>query len=144
MQATEWRDLIARLRDLAGVFGPTGIIVFLAISLLLILGAGLVLLYMVLQFGESGIELFVPLLREALTALARERTKDHPAIQMERRFHYFFALLAILSLATSLLHSLIPWVNHETEKMLIEGFITSVVVWVVLIPVSLGLCMRLK
>jgi phosphotransferase system glucose/maltose/N-acetylglucosamine-specific IIC component len=144
MPATAWGDFIARLHDLAGVFGAAGVIVFAALALLLILGAVLVLLYIVLQFGESGIELFIPLLREALKVLAREATKDHPAIRMERRFHYFFALIAIFSLAVSVLHSLIPWANHETEKMLIGAFITSVVVWVALIPVSLGLCMRLE
>jgi hypothetical protein len=136
VQATTWSDFVARLHDLRGVLGVSGAIVFIAVILLLLLAAALVALYLVLRFGESGIEMFLPFIRESLKALGREATKEHPAIRLERRLHYFFGLIIMVSLAGSLLHSLIPWVNPDTERMLMDAFVTSLVVCVALVPVS--------
>ena len=135
-----WNAFISALRDLAGVLGIIGTITLIA----LVLGTLLLLGYMILRFGERGIEMFLPFLREAFQALRREPTKTHPAIRLELRLHCLFGTIFVFCLAASLLHALIPWVRGSTEQLFLDAFITSGIVCVALACVSVALSLRLK
>ena|ERR1035438_8967620 len=106
MNWPSWNDVIAHLHDIDGL--STNTLVFLVVVFVLALAGGLIFLRLILQYSHEGVGLLLPLIQGALKALASEKTNDHPAIKVERRLHYLFALILLLSLVAILLHSLVP------------------------------------
>jgi hypothetical protein len=132
--------LMSLLREVVGIFGPAATIVLAAI----LLGAALLLVYMLLRFGESGVSMLLPFLRETFQALREEPYKKSPAIRLELLLHCLFGPIFAFTLFASLLHALIPWVNHDTEQILFDAFVTTGIVTVALTCVSVTLSLRLK
>lgn len=131
---------ISTLKDLVEILGPVGTITLVA----MLLGALLLFTYMLLRFGENGAHMLLPFLREVFQALREEPAKKHPAIRLELLLHCLFGSICAFSLVASLLHALIPWVNHDTERLLLDSYITSGAVSIALTCVSVGLSLRLK
>jgi hypothetical protein len=124
----------------ASVLGVAGTLVLAA----LVLGSFLFLVYMILRFGESGIDMFLPFIREMFGALRREIGKtDNTAIRIELGLECLFGTILVLCLLASLLHALMPWVRASTEELFLDAFITSGVVCVALACVSVTVSIRL-
>ncbi len=124
----------------ASALGVMGTLVLIA----LVLGAVLFLVYMILRFGESGIEMLLPLVRGLFQTLSSEITKAHPAIRVELTLHVLFGTILVLSLFANLLHALVPWVRGSPEHLFLGAFITSTIVCIVLAGVSVTIAVRLK
>jgi hypothetical protein len=135
-----WPSIVAGLKDLVWTLGVPGAIILSAI----VVGAALILGYMLLVFGDEGLRMLLPFMRDGLSTLRGEFSKAHPAIRLELRLHYFFGAVLLFCLGASVLHALIPWVREGTEKLLVGGFVTSFVVCIGLAVVSLTLSVRLK
>jgi hypothetical protein len=138
--AGAWAGFLSGLNDIVGIFGVVGTIALTAVILIFALSLG----YMVLAFGERGVEMLLPFAREALHALRRELTKEDPAIRLELRFTSFFGTVFLFSLVVVLLHAMIPWIREDAEKIFIDAFVASGVITGVLCCVSVGISMHLK
>jgi hypothetical protein len=139
MTLGSWQVFVAGLRDLTNLLGTSGVILLATI----VAGSGLLLLYMVLRFGEKGAEMFLPFLHECFSALRRESSKDHPAIRLELRLQMLFGAIMVLCLLASLLHALSPWVREGSEQLIFGGFASSLLVSIGLIIVSVKVSTRL-
>jgi hypothetical protein len=141
MQGLSWNDIITHLHEIDGL--STGTLLFIAVIFLTAVGAALIVLRLILQFSHEGVFMFLPFISESLKALATEKTKDHMAIKVERRLHYLFVLVLLFSSAAILLHSLVPLVGKDSEKVLAAICLTSLVVCVALGGVSVRLATHL-
>ena len=128
------------LNDLAAVLGSAGAVVIIAV----LLASVLYFFYMILNFGDEAVKMFLPFLIESFRALRRESTKMHPAIRLEMRFQGFFGMIVVLCLLANLLHALSPWVREGTEQIFLGSLITSGILFVGFAIVSVNLSLRLK
>jgi len=140
MGAALLAGLESGLRAVASILGIPGTIILVT----LVLGAFLFLVYMILRFGEHGVEILIPFVREIFRTLRSEATKSHPAIKIELLLHCLFGMIAVVCLLASVLHALSPFVREDMERLILYSFITSFVVCIALGGVSITLAVRLK
>src|ERR1039457_1130040 len=99
-----WQEFIGHLNEVRGL--PPWLVILVGCIVIILVGVTLVLGYMVLRFGDNAIEMFLPYMRQSLSALRSESTKTHPAIVLEMRFQRFLGGVIFFCLAAILLHAL--------------------------------------
>lgn len=130
---------MSHLHDLVSVFGVVGALVLIAV----LLGVGLLALYLILHFGETSIHALGLFVREMLAALRYEPRKTHVAIRLELHFQRTFLATFLLSFGAILLHALVPFMRKQVEDSVSVILVTSFVFSGLLALVSIKLSMRL-
>lgn len=132
--------LLDGFKSVVGILGVTGTITLCALGVLVLLVMG----YMFLRFGEQGLRMLLPFMREIIKTFRSEARKAHPAIRLELCFHIAIIGIVIFCLGATLLHALMPWMRPGVDHLLEEVFITCLVLFVLLASVSITLAIRLK
>ena len=140
MSPAPWKFIVSGLDDLASILGVVGTVTLIGI----VVAALLALLYMVLEFGDRAIHMFLPFFGEAFKALRSESAKNHLAIKLEMRLQVFLGAIIVFCLLAHLLHALVPWVREGTEQVFLAALITSAFLFVAMACVSITLSLRLK
>ncbi len=130
-------EVVVRILSL---LGPLAAVFLVAI----ISAAVLILVYMLLHFGEEGMRMFLPFVSQVWGVLRSEPRKTHPAIKLEFRFHLLLAAVFILCFLAIVLHAIVPWISHHVELALITVWVCDFVALIILGGVSFYAALRLS
>jgi hypothetical protein len=136
MQASKVFWAVERI---VGVFGVVGTLVLVA----MVLGAGLVVLYLLLHHGQIGFRALADYSLAALRLLRYEPKRTSPAVRLELHFHQFFIFTFVLSFGAILVQELVPWMKENIEHTLLTVGVSSFVIVILLAAVSIKLTARL-
>jgi hypothetical protein len=121
---------LSALFNIAGV--PAAILL-----IALVLAAGIYVLYLLLEYGESAVHLLLPFIHQYLQILRRELGSNKPFVRIELLMHCFFGLVFFFCVAATILHALIPWLPEHTHHTINGLIIASFIILVLLIIPSL-------
>jgi hypothetical protein len=140
--------IIHLLRELVTLLGMTGAEILVCImAVIVVAGLGLVvlLLYLILRFGESSLREVLGFVLQAFNTFKYQTSqRTSPAIRVELYFDCFLGILLFISLGGLIAHAIVPWVTERAESLLFAAFISALVVFSFLAYVSMRMSVRVR